>query len=135
MWLGKQFGGESGPLSKALRKGIEVSDAYELQLNAALLEGLSSVPGLHIRGITDPHKMGQRVPTFSFTLEGWNPLAVAEKLAQEHINVCDGNYYALEVMKRLGLEDHGGMVRVGLTHYNTFSEIEKLVSALQILKR
>ncbi len=134
-WLGGHFGGESGPFSKAIRKGIEVSDAYELQLNAALLEGLSSVPGLHIRGITDPQRMGQRVPTFSFTLEGWDPRAVAEKLAQEHINVWDGNYYALEVMKRLGLEDHGGMVRVGLTHYNTFGEIEKLVSALQDLKR
>ncbi len=134
-WLGKQFGGESGPMSKALRKGIEVIDAYELQLNSALLEGLSSVSGLHIRGITDPQKMGQRVPTFSFTLEGWNPLAVAEKLAQEHINVWDGNYYAVEVMKRLGLEEQGGMVRVGLTHYNTFGEIEKLVSALQDLKK
>ena len=134
-WLGKQFGGESGPMSKALRKGIEVIDAYELQLNSALLEGLSSVPGLHIRGITDAQKMGQRVPTFSFTLKGWNPLAVAEKLAQEHINVWDGNYYALEVIKRLGLEDSGGMVRVGLTHYNTFGEIEKLVGALHTLKK
>ena len=86
--------------------------------------------GLQIRGITDPQKMGQRVPTFSFTLEGWTPLAVAEELAQEHINVWDGNYYALEVMKRLGLEEHGGMVRVGLTHYNTFGEIEKLTDVL-----
>ena len=134
-WIGKQFGGETGPLSKALRKGIEVIDAYELRLNAALLEGLSSVPGLQMRGITDPHKMGQRVPTFSFTLAGWNPRAVAEKLAQEHINVWNGNYYALAVMERLGLEEQGGMVRVGLTHYNTFGEIEKLVHALQSLKK
>ncbi len=134
-WLGKQFGGETGPLSKALRRGIEVIDAYELQLNAALLKGLNSVPGLHIRGITDPEKMGQRVPTFSFTLEGLDPLTVAQKLAQEHINVWDGNYYAVEVIKRLGLEEHGGMVRVGLAHYNTFGEIEKLVEALHsILK-
>ena len=134
-WLGKQFGGETGPLSKALRKGIEVIDAYELQLNHALLKGLSSVPGLHIRGITDSQKMGQRVPTFSFTLEGWNPVTVAEKLAQEHINVWDGNYYALEIMKRLGLEEQGGMLRVGLTHYNTFGEIEKLVEALHRISK
>ncbi len=134
-WIGKQFGGENGPLSKALRKGIEVIDAYELQLNTALLEGLRSVPGLHIRGITDPQRMGQRVPTFSFTLEGWNSLAVAEKLAQEHINVWDGNYYAVEVIKRLGLEEQGGMVRVGLTHYNTFGEIEKLISALHVINK
>ncbi len=129
-WLGKQFGGEMGPLNRALRKGIEVIDAYELQLNSALLKGLSSVSGLHIRGITHAQKMGQRVPTFSFTLDGSDPLTVAEKLAQEHINVWNGNYYALAVMERLGLEEHGGMVRVGLTHYNTFGEIERLVDAL-----
>ena len=134
-WLGKQFGGTSGPLSKALRKGIAVIDAYELELNSALLEGLRSVPGLRIRGITDPQRMGQRVPTFSFTLAGWDPLTVAEKLAQEHINVWNGNYYALAAMERLGLEEHGGMVRVGLTHYNTFGEIEKLVRALHALRK
>jgi len=133
-WIGKQYGGEMGTLRQALRKGIEVIDAYELQLNHALLEGLSSIPGIHIYGITDPQKMGQRVPTFSFTLDGLDPLAVAEKLAQEHINVWDGNYYALAVMERLGLEEQGGMVRVGLTHYNTFREIEKLVSVLQHVK-
>ncbi len=132
-WIGKQFGGETGPL--ALRKGIEVIDAYELRLNSALLEGLSSIPGLQIRGITDPHKMSQRVPTFSFTLAGWNPRTVAEKLAQEHINVWDGNYYAVAVIERLGLEQHGGMIRVGLTHYNTFGEIEKLVHALRSMKQ
>ncbi|GAC1457903.1 MAG: cysteine desulfurase-like protein [Ktedonobacteraceae bacterium] len=132
-WLGKQFGGEAGPFSKALRKGIEVIDAYELELNSALLEGLRSVPGLHIRGITDPRKMGLRVPTFSFTLDGIDPLTVAEKLAQEHINVWNGNYYALAAMERLGLEEHGGMVRVGLTHYNTLGEIEKLVHVLNTM--
>ncbi len=134
-WVGKQFGGETGPLHKALRKGIAVIDAYELQLNHALLAGLNSVPGLHIRGITDPQKMGQRVPTFSFTLDGWNPRAVAEKLAQEHINVWDGDYYAIAIIERLGLEEQGGMVRVGLTHYNTFGEIEKLMQVLHSLKK
>ncbi len=133
-WLGRHFGGETGPLDKAVRKGIEVIDTYELSLNHALLQGLTSVPGLHIRGITDPQRMDRRVPTFSFTLDGFHPLQVAEKLAQEHINVWDGNYYALEIMKRLGLEGHGGMVRVGLTHYNTFGEIERLIDVLHTIK-
>jgi len=117
-----------------LRKGIAVIDAYELQLNHALLTGLSSVSGLHIRGIVDPQKMEERVPTFAFTLAGWSPRAVAEKLAQEHFNVWNGNYYAVAIMERLGLEAQGGMVRVGLTHYNTFGEIEKLVGALRGLR-
>ena len=134
-WLGKQFGGVSEGLNTALRKGIEVIDAYELRLNHALLEGLSSVPGIHIYGITNPQQMELRVPTFSFTLDGWKPLAVAEHLAQERINVWNGNYYALAVMERLGLEKQGGMVRVGLTHYNTFSEIQKLIQILHTMKK
>jgi cysteine desulfurase family protein (TIGR01976 family) len=133
-WLGRQFGGASEDLNEALRKGIEVIDAYELRLNYALLEGLRSVPGIRIYGITEPQQMRQRVPTFSFTLDGWHPHTVAEKLAQEHINVWNGNYYALAVMERLGLEEQGGMVRVGLTHYNTMSEIKKLVQVLQTMK-
>ncbi len=130
-WVGTRFGGDSGPLDKALRKGIEVIDRYELGLNSALLEGLSSVPGLHIRGITDPQKMGQRVPTFSFTLDDWQPGIVAEKLAKKRINVWNGNYYALALIDRLGLENQGGMVRVGLTHYNKPDEIDTLVNVLK----
>lgn len=133
-WVGQRFGGATGAFGEALRKGIAVIDAYELQLNHALLTGLSSVSGLHIRGIVDPQKMEERVPTFAFTLAGWSPLAVAAKLAQEHFNVWNGNYYAVAIMERLGLEAQGGMVRVGLTHYNTFGEIEKLVGALRGLR-
>ncbi len=134
-WLGRQFGSASEDLNDALRKGIEVIDVYESRLNYALLEGLRSVPGLHIYGITDSQQMRQRVPTFSFTLESWHPHVVAEKLAQKHINVWNGNYYALAVMERLGLEEQGGMVRVGLTHYNTIGEIEKLVQVLQTMQK
>jgi selenocysteine lyase/cysteine desulfurase len=77
--------------------------------------------------------MHQRVPTFSFTLEGRSPRAVAEALASEQIYVWDGNFYALAVTERLGLEEHGGLIRVGLTHYNTYEEIQKLVDALHRL--
>jgi selenocysteine lyase/cysteine desulfurase len=59
------------------------------------------------------------------------PRKVAERLAQANIYVWDGNYYALNVTERLGLEDSGGMVRVGATHYNTLSEVEQLKTALK----
>jgi selenocysteine lyase/cysteine desulfurase len=78
--------------------------------------------------------MNQRVPTFSFTLEGWHPRAVAEMLDRAGVYVWDGNFYALAVTERLGLEDKGGIVRVGLTHYNTRAEIDKLVDALLSIK-
>lgn len=117
-----------------LKKGMAAIEAYELGLNHALLEGLSSIPGLHIWGITEPERMHQRVPTFSFSLEGWHPRAVAEALDHANIYVWDGNFYALAVVERLGLEGKGGIVRVGLTHYNTVHEIQHLVTALSQIK-
>jgi cysteine desulfurase family protein (TIGR01976 family) len=104
---------------------------YEKSLSRALIEGLSSIKGLHIWGITDLNELDRRVPTVSFTLEGWHPRDVAAELDKHGIYVWDGNYYALAVTERLGLEDKGGMVRVGAAHYNTLEEIDKLVEAVR----
>ena len=71
----------------------------------------------------------------SFTLEGWHPRQIAERLAAENIHVWDGNYYALAVTERLGLEEKGGMLRVGLAHYNTPEEVDRLTTALQGLTK
>ena len=77
--------------------------------------------------------MDQRVPTVSFTLAGWHPRRLAERLAAEKIYVWDGNYYALAVMERLGLQSQGGALRVGLAHYNTVEEVMRLVEVLKDL--
>src|SRR5512147_2164610 len=106
---------------------------YEKTLSRALIEGLSSIKGLHIWGITDLTQLDRRVPTVSFTLDGWSPRDVAAALDKHNIYVWDGNYYALAVTERLGLEDKGGMVRVGAAHYNTLEEIGKLVNAVKAL--
>jgi cysteine desulfurase family protein (TIGR01976 family) len=141
-WLGQTFGASfvsqlSGRYSGrrlALKQAMAAIQEYELELNHSLLETLSSIPGLRIWGITDPHRLEQRVPTFSFTLDGWRPEAVADALGNDNIYVWNGNYYALAVTERLGLEEQGGMVRVGLVHYNTQSEIERLQEAMQRLR-
>ena len=70
-------------------------------------------------GITDLDALDDRVPTVVFNVEGQHPADVAAKLGERGIYVWDGNYYALSVMEHLGLEDTGGMVRVGPVHYNT----------------
>src|SRR5205823_10086513 len=114
----------------ALKQGMAAIAAYELELNHSMLEGLGSIPGLQVRGITSPHSLDRRVPTFSFTLEGWEPQAIAEALDKEGINVWNGNFYALAVTERLGLEDKGGLLRVGLAHYNTQEEIDRLVATI-----
>jgi selenocysteine lyase/cysteine desulfurase len=107
---------------------------YELKLSQALLAAFQKVEGLRLYGIADGTRLQERVPTFSFTLDGWNPFQVAEQLAQVGISVWDGNFYALAVTERLGLESKGGLVRVGATHYNTLDEVQKLGEVLRNLK-
>lgn len=138
-WIGKAFGGKyAEELAKdnyqgrrlELKKAMTAIHAYERELSRALLSALESVPGLRLYGLTDPDRLEERVATFSFRLKDLPPRRVAEKLAQEGIYVWDGNYYAINVTERLGLEDSGGMVRVGGVHYNTLEEVERLREAL-----
>jgi len=113
--------------------GMAAIQDYEQMLCAHLIRGLQQIKGLKIWGITDPARLDRRVPTVSFTLQGHSPREVAEYLGQRGIYVWDGNYYALAVMERLGLQATGGMVRVGLAHYNTTEEIDRLVKELEAL--
>ena len=105
--------------------------AYEFELSRALIEAIQAVPGTHIHGITDMKRLDERVPTVSFTLEGKHPREIAEALGQAGFYVWDGNYYALAVTERLGIESSGGMVRVGAAHYNTIEEVERFGEALK----
>ena len=99
------------------------------------MAGLQEVPGLRIYGVTDPARFDQRVPTVSFTLEGFTPNEIARRLATANIFVWDGNFYALAVTERLGLEEQGGLVRVGLVHYNTAEEVDTLLTVLADMGR
>jgi cysteine desulfurase family protein (TIGR01976 family) len=131
-WLGKQETCSSDRRQQ-LVAAMKAIQEYELSLSRALISGLSSIPGVHVWGITDPGQLRRRVPTVSFTLEGWKPRAVAAELDKNGINVWDGNYYALEVMERVGLEGKGGMVRVGAVHYNTLEEIDRFLHGVRKL--
>ena len=142
-WVGKEFGSEqleglmdAGYKDRCmeLKKAMVAIRAYEFELSRALLTALQSVPGLTIYGLTDVRRLDERVATFSFRLNDLHPRVVAEKLAQEGIYVWDGNYYAINVTERLGLEDSGGMVRVGAAHYNTLDEVERLKGALMKIR-
>lgn len=143
-WLGKEFGGEYTTQLAAegysgrkleLKKAMTALHAYELELSQALLSALQSIPGLVIYGQTDADKLDQRVATFSFRLKDMAPRKIAEKLNEHGIYVWDGNYYAINVSERLGVEDKGGMVRVGAVHYNTLDEIQKLREALLLISK
>jgi len=140
-WLGREFGqdyesqfnGMSGRRLK-VHAGMAASLLYERQLSERLIGELSRIPNLKIWGITNLNQLDRRVPTVSFTLRGWHPRRVAEKLAEQNIYVWDGNYYALAIMERLNLQEGGGMVRVGAAHYNTLEEVDRLVEAVRGLQ-
>jgi cysteine desulfurase family protein (TIGR01976 family) len=113
-----------------LKQAMAAIRAYEYELSRGLLEILEETPGLTLYGLKDVRRLEERVPTFSFTLKNHHPVQVAERLGDAGIYVWDGNYYALAVTKRLGLEESGGMVRVGAVHYNTLEEVSRLREAL-----
>ena len=102
-------------------------------IRSRLIERVNAVPGLRIRGITDPARTPQRCPTIAFTIEGQHPRDISSFLGQRGIYTWDGHYYAWELVRALGLAESGGMVRVGLVHYNTDHEIERLGAALDEL--
>jgi len=114
-----------------LKQALAAIMAHEVRLFSRLLEGLLAFPGLRVYGITDPRRFSERTPTACFTLPGLAPAVVAEKLGAAGICVWDGNYYAWEPMKFLGLEEKGGAVRAGLCLYNTDEEVEYFLEILQ----
>jgi cysteine desulfurase family protein (TIGR01976 family) len=103
---------------------------YERAVTLKLIEGLKTFRGLTIRGVTSDNAMHRRVPTVSFTLEGHHPEALAKAFAHDNIFVWSGHNYAIEPVSRMGLMDKGGVLRVGLAHYNTEAEVDAFFSSL-----
>jgi cysteine desulfurase family protein (TIGR01976 family) len=137
-WLGANFGEQQGEQYAKhfqgrrlrLKQAMSAIRAYEYEISRAMLEVLEETPGLTLYGLRDERRLEQRVPTFSFTLKGWHPRQLSDRLGQERIFTWDGNYYALAVTERLGLEGKGGMLRVGPVHYNTLEEVTRLGQVL-----
>jgi selenocysteine lyase/cysteine desulfurase len=113
--------GDGGGLDAA----FALIDEHETSLTARFLSGLPD--GVELYGIRTPEG---RTPTFCFNIEGRRPREVAELLAERELYVWDGDYYALEPMRALGLADSGGAVRAGFLHYTTDEEVDRLLEAL-----
>jgi selenocysteine lyase/cysteine desulfurase len=110
--------------------GMDAVAAFERGLAERLLKGLAAIDGVTVYGTPD---LDRRVPTAAFNVAGHGPAEVSAALAKRDIFVWDGNYYALELMQRLGLEGSGGAVRVGAVHYNTPTEIDAFLDAVATL--
>src|SRR5215210_1078459 len=130
--VGRSHGDATRTASRreAVHAAMRAIRRYEMELYARLAAGLGAVRGVRLYGITDPARFLERTPTAALTVDGVAPRAVAEALGRDGIAVWDGDFYATGLIERLGLANTGGVVRIGLTHYNTVEEIDAVVGAL-----
>lgn len=135
--IGERFGdgpdprpGESVRRAR-LRAGMSAIRTHEMALCGRLLDRLGRIRGVRVWGITDRARFGARTPTVAVTLDGVAPRAAAEALGRQGITTWDGDFYARTLIERLGLAESGGVLRLGIVHYNTVEEIDRLLEALE----
>ena len=130
---------EARQVSSTRRAAIGAAYAAIHQHERALLQemmsGLKAIPGMKIYGITDPARFDNRCTTFAIRIEGHTPLELATKLGERGFFTWDGNYYALNLTEHLDVEKSGGFLRIGLVHYNTLEEVDRLLAALHEIVR
>jgi cysteine desulfurase family protein (TIGR01976 family) len=122
--------GEGGSRRARLASAWAALEDYEQSLTLRLIAAIRPLKGLTIRGVTSANAMHRRVPTVSFTVDGVHPEKLAQHLATENIFVWSGHNYAIEPVARMGLMDKGGVLRVGLAHYNTAEEVDHFTASL-----
>ena len=126
---------KSGDSELSRRAAIEAAYAaiheHERALLERMMDGLKQIPGLKVYGITDPARFNDRCTTFAVRIEGHTPLELASKLGDHGFFTWDGNYYALNLTEHLDVEKSGGFLRIGLVHYNTAEEVDRLLTALR----
>jgi len=116
---------------EALQAAYGATHQYETGLLSRLIAGLQTIPGMRIFGITDAKRFDERCSTLSFRLGDHNPTKIAAFLGERGIFTWDGNFYALNLSERLEVEQYGGVLRVGLVHYNTADEVDRLLAGLK----
>ncbi|MGC1415745.1 MAG: cysteine desulfurase-like protein [Candidatus Acidiferrum sp.] len=115
----------------AILAAYRATRPYEMALFSHLSDGLLAIPGLKVFGISDPNQFHNRCSTVSVRLANHTPTEVATFLGERGIFTWDGNYYALNLTERLGVEATGGLLRIGLVHYNTAEEVDRLLATLK----
>ena len=115
----------------AIKAAYEITHEHERALLERTMAGLQKIPGLKIYGITDPARFHQRCATLAIRIEGHTPLQLATKLGDRGFFTWDGNYYALNLTEHLNVEKSGGFLRIGLVHYNTVEEVDRLLASLR----
>ena len=127
-----QTGREAGRRS-LLVAGMEAIRTHETALHARLIAGLLALPRVRVWGITDPARYAEKVPTVSVTIDGVTPRDAATRLGAQGIFAWDGDFYAQGLIERLGLSEAGGLLRMGISHYTTAGEVDRLLEAVEAI--
>ncbi len=131
--VGRHHDPSAGTRREAILAAYEVFQQHERGLAEQLINGLLAIPGLTFYGIREAAKLDQRTPTVAIRMEGYTPRELATHLGERGIFTWDGHYYAVDLAERLGVQSSGGMLRIGLAHYNTAEEVERLLAELRKL--
>ncbi|MGH2819529.1 MAG: cysteine desulfurase-like protein [Actinomycetota bacterium] len=125
-----ELGDAQGDRRSRLENAFTTIATHERGLTTRFLAGLEHLPGVELFGISDPGDVALRTPTFALRFTGMSPRDAATKLGARGIFTWDGNYYALAVMQRLGLEESGGALRIGFCHYHSAEDVDRVLEAL-----
>ena len=128
--LGRRANPSAENRRAAILSAYELIHQHERSLLEKLIAGLPTLPGARIYGITDPKRFDDRCPTVAVRIDGHTPLELADKLGDRGFFTWDGNYYAINLSEQLDVEKDGGFLRIGLAHYNTPEEVDRLLAAL-----
>jgi cysteine desulfurase family protein (TIGR01976 family) len=131
----EELGRRAKPAATTRRAAIlaahDAIHRHERAMMEKMIAGLLAIPGLKLYGISEPRRFENRCATMVVRIEGHTPLELATKLGERGFFTWDGNYYALNVSEQLDVERLGGFLRIGLVHYNTMEEVERLLAALR----
>ena len=131
----EDVGRRANPSAKSRREAMVAAHSaihlHERAMTETMIARLVEIPGLKLYGIRDLRRLDQRCATFAVRIDGHTPLELATKLGERGFFTWDGNYYALNVTEQLDVERKGGFLRIGLVHYNTAEEVERLIAALR----
>jgi cysteine desulfurase family protein (TIGR01976 family) len=128
--LGRRCDASVKTRREALRAAYGATVPYERTLLTRLLDGLQTIPGVKVYGISDPKRFQERCSTISLRMGDHHPTEIAKFLGDRGLFTWDGNFYAMNLSERLGVESKGGVLRIGLVHYNTVEEVDRLLEAL-----
>jgi len=139
--VGRRFG-EPAPVSsgtsdrrRELLGAMTAIAAYERTLAERMIAGLRAIDGLRVFGVTDPSRFDRRTPTFAVTFDAFTPRQAAERLGRTGIFAWDGDFYAQALIEQLGQFERGGVLRLGLVHYNTADEVDRVLDELRSIAR